>query len=54
MSKNAEKGEIVVATHNEDTINDAIRIYKETNGKVKLSFAQLLGLADHLTFKVHA
>ena len=47
-----ESGEVVVATHNSDTIYETSAIHKELKSTVKVSYAQLLGLADHLTFKV--
>ena len=42
---------MVVATHNQDTILETAKICKEVNGSLSVSYAQLLGLADHLTFK---
>lgn len=48
---NHSKGEVVVATHNQDTILDTAKIAKDSDSKLKVSYAQLLGLADHLTFK---
>ena len=42
---------MVVATHSEDTINQTAAIYKEIDGKIKICYAQLMGLADHLTYK---
>jgi proline dehydrogenase len=44
-------GEVIVATHNQDTILETSKIYNEGNSKLRVSYAQLLGLADHLTFK---
>ena len=45
-----EQGEVVVATHNVDTIQEALDIMKSHAKHPKVSFAQLLGLADHLTW----
>lgn len=42
----------MVATHNQDTIMDTAQISKQVNSaEMRVSYAQLLGLADHLTFK---
>ncbi len=54
MVSGFKDGEVIVATHNEDTINETIRIHNHSQSTVKISFAQLLGLADHLTWKVKA
>ena len=43
------EGEVVVATHNQDTIEEAISIKQKYPHSPVVSFAQLLGLADHLT-----
>lgn len=48
---NHENGEVIVATHNQDTITETAKICKQVNGKIRVSYAQLLGLADHLTFQ---
>lgn len=45
------KGEVIVATHNQDTILETAGIHKNANSQLRVSYAQLLGLADHLTFK---
>lgn len=50
--KSFDNGEVIVATHNGDTISAVQKLYSEIDGKIKVSFAQLLGLADHLTWKV--
>jgi len=47
----AKKGEIVVATHNQDTINSTSSILESTPHSLRVCYAQLLGLADHLTFE---
>jgi len=44
--------QILVASHNEESINKACKIIDEKGVKGKVSFAQLLGLADHLTAKL--
>lgn len=49
-----DDGEVIVATHNGDTVQAAQNLYSEVGGKIKVSFAQLLGLADHLTWKVNS
>lgn len=49
--ENHSVGEVIVATHNQDTIMETAKIYKSGNSKLRVSYAQLLGLADHLTFK---
>lgn len=51
MVKNFSHGEVVVASHNYDTVYDTQKIYKETGSSIRISYAQLMGLADHLTFK---
>jgi proline dehydrogenase len=51
--KNFEEGEVIVATHNFDTINSALGIKQKYAQPPTVSFAQLLGLADHLTFKLN-
>ena len=48
------KGEIIVASHNSDTINETLQIAQKSDMKIRLSYAQLLGLADHLTFKMNS
>lgn len=40
----------MVATHNQDTIDEAIKIQNENQAGITVSFAQLLGLADHVTW----
>ena len=52
--ENFSEGEVVVATHNQDTINDALLIRQAHSHPPTVSFAQLLGLADHLTFQLKA
>jgi len=47
-------GEIIIATHNQDTISDALKIMEKYPHPPKVSFAQLLGLADHLTWHLKA
>jgi proline dehydrogenase len=47
----ARKGEVVVATHNQDTILSTSEILNETKTTIGVCYAQLLGLADHLTFE---
>lgn len=42
---------MVVASHSEDTIFDTASIHKNMKSPIKVSFAQLYGLADHLTWK---
>lgn len=49
--ENHSVGEVIVATHNQDTIMETAKIYNSGNSKLRVSYAQLLGLADHLTFK---
>lgn len=51
--KNFEEGEVIVATHNLDTITSVLEIKKKYPRPPTVSFAQLLGLADHLTFKLN-
>lgn len=51
MVKNFSSGEVVVASHNFDTIYDTMSVYKDSGSSIRVSYAQLLGLADHLTFK---
>ena len=48
------EGEVVVATHNQDTIEEAISIKQKYPHSPVVSFAQLLGLADHLTCQLRA
>lgn len=43
---------MVVATHNRDTIEEALKIKQRYAGGPIVSFAQLLGLADHLTWQL--
>jgi hypothetical protein len=52
--KSFDDGEVIVATHNADTVEVAQKVHSESGSKIKVSFAQLLGLADHLTWKVNA
>jgi hypothetical protein len=49
---NIKKGEIFVASHNEATINSVIDLLKVYKDGPKVNFAQLLGLADHLTHRL--
>ena len=51
MIKNFNNGEVIVATHNIDTVYSTERIFNESGSSIRVSYAQLLGLADHLTFK---
>ena len=51
MVKSFDNGEVVVATHNIDTVYDTERIFKDAGSKIRVSYAQLLGLADHITFQ---
>lgn len=51
MASSFSDGEIIVATHNFNTIEDTASIVKEINSSMRISYAQLLGLADHLTYK---
>lgn len=44
-------GQVVVATHNQDTIKQTSKIYNDSKSSIRVSYAQLLGLADHLTFQ---
>jgi proline dehydrogenase len=46
------EGEVIVATHNIDTIESTLAIKKKYCRTPTVSFAQLLGLADHLTWKL--
>ena len=48
------KGEIIVASHNSDTIDETLKIANQSEMKIRLSYAQLLGLADHLTIKMNS
>lgn len=48
--ENIKGGEVMVATHNLDTIQEVIKIKEEYHEPLQVSFAQLLGLADHLTW----
>lgn len=50
MVQNVREGEVVVATHNQSTIEETILIASQTEKPPTVSFAQLLGLADHLTW----
>lgn len=49
-----QDGEVIVASHNGDTVQEVQKLHQEVGSKIKVSFAQLLGLADHLTWKVNA
>lgn len=51
MIKNFSEGEVIVATHNIDTVYSTQKIFSESGNNIRVSYAQLLGLADHLTFK---
>ena len=42
-----------MATHNIDTINEALRIKEKYPNTPIVSYAQLLGLADHITVKLN-
>jgi len=52
MISNFKEGEIIVATHNNDTIEETIKIKNKYSAIPHVSFAQLLGIADHLTWKL--
>ena len=52
MMRDVSEGEVVAATHNQDTIEEAISIKQKYTNSPTISFAQLLGLADHLTFEL--
>ena len=52
MISSFENGEVVVATHNADTVYDTATMHSELGSKMKISYAQLLGLADHLTYQI--
>ena len=52
--KNFHDGEVIVATHNVSTVEATQKVYQDSRSKMKLSFAQLLGLADHQTWKVNS
>lgn len=43
-------GELFAATHNESTIHALLQLKQKGNPGITVNFAQLLGLADHLTF----
>jgi proline dehydrogenase len=47
-----EDGEVIVATHNINTVEATQKVYKESNSKLRVCYGQLLGLADHLTWKL--
>lgn len=49
-----DDGQVIVASHNADTVQAAQKLHGEVGSKIKVSFAQLLGLADHLTWKVNS
>ena len=44
---------MIVATHNQDTIKDVIAIQAKYERSPQVGFAQLLGLADHLTIQLN-
>jgi proline dehydrogenase len=50
MVEQVKEGEVVVATHNQSTIEETLVIKSRTENPLTVSFAQLLGLADHLTW----
>ena len=43
-----------MATHNIDTVTAVLEIKKKYPRPPTVSFAQLLGLADHLTYQLNA
>ena len=54
MVSSVEEGEVIVATHNQDTVEDVIAIKAKYKKTPQVGFAQLLGLADHLTAKLNS
>lgn len=51
-SSDFQQGELFVASHNENTLLETLNIHQEVNSKLKINFGQLMGLADHLTYKM--
>ena len=49
-----EEGEVIVVTHNQETITKIIAIKAKYTKTPQVAFAQLLGLADHLTAKLNS
>ncbi len=49
---NFHDGEVIVATHNISTVEATQKVYQQSGSNMTLSYAQLLGLADHLTWKL--
>ncbi len=47
-----EDGEVIVATHNINTVEATQNVYKVSGSKLRVCYGQLLGLADHLTWKL--
>ena len=45
-------GEVIVATHNISTVEATQEVYTKSGSKMRVCYGQLLGLADHLTWKL--
>jgi Proline dehydrogenase. len=52
IPKLSPKCHLLVASHNENSCQLAIDLIKQHNIKDQVSFAQLLGFADHITFSL--
>lgn len=51
--KMREGSQLLIGSHNNDTIEDVKKLLKKYNDNaMKVEFAQLLGLADHLTIQL--
>lgn len=50
ITQQSLKGEIFAATHNEATIQALLELRSKASPGITINFAQLFGLADHLTF----
>ena len=46
--------ELVLASHSQETIDECIRVQELMQHKATVSYAQLLGLADHVTWQLRA
>ena len=54
MLKEIPDGEIIVATHSQQTIDECIKVQGQLNHNATVSYAQLLGLADHVTWQLRS
>ena len=54
LRADVKKGsEIIIASHNNETLDDVKEMHmKNPNPNLRVQYAQLLGLADHLTIQL--